>query len=357
MQLPRPRGPISSGVVEALAQPAGPDVDAPDTPDTDTLGVLAERLEPDAVLTDDDLHLALWTLYELHYRGFDDVDGGREWDPDLIRLRAALEEPFEAALRGRAEPHVRATLDAPGDLAERLFDLCAGFEGPPVARYVQREATPAQFRELMVHRSIYHLKESDPASWVIPRVTGRPQAALVELQYDEYGGGRPERLHATMFGDALQGCGLDRSYGAYVDRVPGYTLASNNAMSLFGLHRRLRGAAVGHLGAFEATSSLPCRRYAGGVRRLGLPEVVATYFDEHVEADAVHEQLALRDICGALVATGQAEEADVVLGATVCLLMGQVAGEPLLESWRAGRSSLLPEPTPPHADPLAAVAS
>ncbi len=333
MQLPEARGLLSAGVIDALAGHAALDAEA--------LARAVDNLpEHTDLLTDDDLHLALWVLYELHYRGFDDVDPELEWDPDLIRVRRELERVFEAELRHRAEPHVVRTLTADGDLAQRLFDLTATFEGPAVARYVHREATLEQFLELMVHRSIYHLKESDPHSWVIPRIAGGPKTALVELQYDEYGGGRPERLHATMFGDSLEGCGLERDYGAYVDQVPGYTLAVNNAMSLLGLHRRLRGAAMGHLGAFEATSSIPCRKYAGGVRRLGLPEVVATYFDEHVEADAVHEQLAFRDICAGLVGSGQAEEEDVVLGATICLLMDAVAGEIMLSDWEAGRSTL-----------------
>jgi hypothetical protein len=333
MQLPEARGPLSAGVIDAIAGRAALDVDR-----------LLERVRtlPDDtdLLTDDDLHLALWVLYELHYGGFDGVDPAVEWDPDLLRVRAALEAPFEAALRRRAAPHVDRVTAADGDLAERLFELGGGFEGPSVARFVHREATLEQFVEFMVHRSIYQLKESDPHSWVIPRITGKPKAALVELQYDEYGGGRPERLHATMFGDSMEGAGLDRTYGAYIDRVPGYTLANNNVMSLLGLHRRLRGAAMGHLGAYEATSSIPCRKYAGGVRRLGLPEVVAAYFDEHVEADAVHEQLAFRDICAGLVESGQAEEEDVVLGAVACLLMDAVVGELMLGAWTEGRSTL-----------------
>lgn len=332
MHLPQARGPLSAGLVDAL------------TGSTRELGPLLDRVAdlPDSTdrLTDEDLHLALWILYELHYRGFDGVDADLEWDPELIRLRRALETPFEAELRRRAAPYIDQVLGSDGDLATRLFDLAASFEGPSVARFVHRRATREQFLELMVLRSVYHLKESDPSSWAIPRIDGQPKAALVELQYDEYGAGRPERLHATMFGDALEGCGLDREYGAYLDRVPGHTLASNNAMSLFGLNRRLRGASMGHLGAFEATSSLPCRKFAGGVRRLGLPEVVAEYFDEHIEADAVHEQLAFRDICGGLVTSGQAEEADVVLGATVCLLMDTIVGERLLDAWENGRSAL-----------------
>jgi hypothetical protein len=354
MQLPVARGPLSTGVMDALSGRAGLDADA-----------LLERVDdlfasPD-LLIDDDFHLALWVLYELHYGGFDGVDPEREWDAELLRLRAALEQPLEAELRRRTEPHVAETSSAGGDLAERLFELSAGFEGPPVSKFLHREASLEQFAEFLVHRSIYQLKESDPQSWVVPRITGAPKAALVELLYDEYGGGRADRLHATMYADSMEGAGLDRTYGAYLDRVPGYTLASNNVMSLFGLHRRLRGAAMGHLGAYEATSSLPCRKYAGAARRLGLPEVVAEYFDEHVEADAVHEQLAFRDICQGLVSSGQADERDVVFGAAASLLMDAVAGERMLEEWQAGRSTLHGGPVeilaPRNAEAIEAVAS
>jgi hypothetical protein len=333
MQLPVERGPLSNGVIDALAGRSPLDVDGL----VEIVRNPADDVDP---ITDDDLHLALWVMYELHYLGFEDVADHWEWDPGLLRVRQELESVFETELRRRTSRTVAEAAGADGDIATRLFDLTESFEGPSVARYVQREATLEQFSEFMVHRSIYHLKESDPSSWVIPRITGKPKTALVELQYDEYGAGRPERLHATMFGDALEACGLDRSYGAYIDQVPGYTLASNNAMSFFGLQRHLRAAAMGHLGAFEATSSLPCRRFAGGVRRLGLPEKAAEYFDEHIEADAVHEQLALRNICAELVDQEPALTEDLFFGAAVCLYLDRVAGEQLLDTWQRGATTL-----------------
>lgn len=333
MQLPLERGPLSAGVIDALSGRADLDGDRL----VALVHDLPEHVDP---TTDDDFHVALWVAYELHYLGFEDVAESWEWDPELIRVRRELESVFEAELRRRTADQVRRALEADGDVASRLFDLTEAFDGPSLARFIQREATREQFLEFMVHRSIYHLKESDPSSWVIPRITGKPKAALVELQYDEYGAGRPDRLHATMFGDALEACGLDREYGGYIDQVPGYTLASNNAMSLLGLNRRLRAAAMGHLGAFEATSSLPCRRFAGGIRRLGLDEKAAEYFDEHVEADAVHEQLALRDICAALVDQDPTLLTDVFFGAAVCLSRDVVTAAQMLSAWQRGESTL-----------------
>ncbi|EFC84514.1 hypothetical protein FrEUN1fDRAFT_2304 [Parafrankia sp. EUN1f] len=59
----------------------------------------------------------------------------------------------------------------------------------------------------------------------------------------------------------MRGLGLDARYGAYLDRVPGPTLATLNIASYFGLHRRPRGALVGHLAVFEMTSVEPMAVY------------------------------------------------------------------------------------------------
>lgn len=336
MRLPLERGPLSSSVRRALAE----DVDVDD-------GFTVEQVRdcsapPADLLCDDDFQLALWVLYELHFRGFDDVDPAREWDPGLIRVRRALEERFEEVLRERTRAWVEEALGAADCVPEQIQHVIGAVPGPSLAPYLQRQATREQLVEFMTQRSIYHLKESDPSALVLARVDGPTKAALAELLYDEYGGGRPDRLHATLFARALEGCGLDASYGAHVDLTPGYTLAVNNAMSLFGLNRRLRGAALGHLAAFEATSSLPSRRIASGIRRLGLPDEVVEYFDEHVEADAVHEQVALRSICGTLVDTDPDLHDDVLMGAAVCVDLDAVVAEQMLDTWQHGRSTLRP---------------
>ena len=331
MRPPAPRGPISARVLRCLEEgttlPASPSDATAMTRVQDPLG-------------DDDFHLALWVLYELHFRGFDAVDPAREWDVGLLAHRAELEAVFEDALRCATRDAVADAHESTDDVVEQIRHLIAADDGPDVARYVHREATVAQFRELMMQRSVYTLKEADPSSFVLPRLDGPVKAALAELQYDEYGGGRPERLHATLFARALAGCGLDPTYGAYVDQAPGRTLAVNNAASYFGLHRRLRGAALGHLATFEATSSLPCRRVAAGIRRLELGDAVWDYFDEHVEADAVHEEVALRSICAVAVAAEPELRHDILFGSAACLLLESAAGTALLDSWRAGRSSL-----------------
>jgi hypothetical protein len=110
---------------------------------------------------------------------------------------------------------------------------------------------------------------ADPHTWAIPRLSGASKAALVEIQADEYGGGRVEQMHSELFRATMRGLDLNDSYGAYLEWVPAITLAISNTMSLFGLHRRHLGALLGHLAAFEMTSSAPNYRYSLGLRRLG----------------------------------------------------------------------------------------
>jgi hypothetical protein len=290
-------------------------------------------------LGDDDLHLALYCCYELHYRGFDVVDDRLEWDPRLLTFRRRLEDVFESALLKIAP---RSGPD--GSIPDTLFALAALDDGPSVSRFLQKRATLEQAREFLIHRSAYQLKEADPHSWVIPRLDGPAKAALLEIQFDEYGSGKGDRIHAALYAKSMSAVGLDPTYGAYLDAIPGITLATVNLMSMFGLHRRWRGATVGHLALFEMTSPIPNRRYADGLRRLGQNGDATDFFDEHVVADAVHEMIAAHDLAGAF--EGDADlAADVVFGASALVELDKRWGCYLLDAWESGASSLLTETT------------
>jgi hypothetical protein len=124
--------------------------------------------------------------------------------------------------------------------------------------------------------------------------------------------------------------------------VPAATLATNNLMSLFGLHRRYRGALLGHLAAYEMTSSLPNRAYANGLRRLGGDRDATAFYDEHVEADAVHEQIAAHDLCGSFARAEPALAGQVLYGARCALALDAQWAATLLNPWAEGGSSLRP---------------
>lgn len=322
--LPSARGPASAILLDVLRCAPGTPVPLP----------VPRTADP---LADDDLQLALYLCYELHYGALAGVDDRWEWDPGLLAFRAVLERAFERALHGTvAQP---AAARSVGAALQKL--VASDDDGPSLSRFVEAHATAEQVRELLIHRSAYQLKEADPHSWAIPRLSGSPKAALVEVQVDEYGGGRAERIHALLFAKAMRALQLDSAYGAYLERLPGITLATVNLMSLCGLHRRLRGALVGHLAAFEMTSSLPNRRYGNGLRRLGFGTPDATdFFDEHVEADAVHEQVAAWDLAGGLAAAEPELAPQILWGAAALLALEARWARHLLGAWERSASSL-----------------
>ncbi|MBG6239423.1 hypothetical protein IWX78_002410 [Mycetocola sp. CAN_C7] len=324
------RGPLSSRLLELLRNAPNGD------PGLDAAEALTAATD---LVHDDDIQLTLFVLYGLHYGGVVDTSDEWEWHPSLIALRRTLEAAFEAELR--AVVPVPALPEATSvAVASALFTLTGEDAGPSLSRFVAAKADTGQLAEFLIQRSIYTLKEADPHSWAIPRLSGRAKAALVEIQADEYGGGRPERMHAAIFAGTMRGLGLDDRYGSYVDNVPAITLASLNMMSMFGLNRRLRGAIAGHLAAFEMTSSIPNGLYSRGFKRNGFGSDVTWYFDEHVEADAVHEQIAGRDLAGSLAEDEPALLADILFGAAACLVVDGWAGQHMLDAWTAGESSL-----------------
>ncbi|GAA5112928.1 iron-containing redox enzyme family protein [Alloalcanivorax gelatiniphagus] len=321
MRLPKPRGPLSEWLVSRLSSP-------------DATGTGGSA--PAAGSWDDEC-ISLWTLHELSFRGFEDADDRAEWHPAALEVRHALETALEDRLRARwlasGVPEAGVPALAPGDVPGAVEALVAADDGPSLADFVRRRADRDQALELLRQRSVYHLKESDPSAFVVPRLPVRAKAALMELQYDEYGDGDPNRLHAHLFARGLEAAGLRAEYGAYVDDAIPENLEMNNAGSLFGLHRRLRGAAMGHLAAFEMTSSIPSRKMVQGLERIGLEGPMAAYYDEHVEADAIHEHLALRDICGTLAEDEPEQGPDILFGAWTCLDVEARFATAMLAGW------------------------
>src|SRR3954454_15065799 len=123
--LPPPRGPLSEELIELLLEPAHP---------TGSIGGLFAAASADPVFGED-LQLSLYLLYELHYRGFSEVDERWEWQPQLLGVRATLEGDFEAALREQV-PDSRLAVDSAhlGDEIRRLIDED---DGPQLSTYME----------------------------------------------------------------------------------------------------------------------------------------------------------------------------------------------------------------------------
>ncbi|MFJ3639743.1 iron-containing redox enzyme family protein [Streptomyces sp. NPDC090108] len=337
--VPPPRGELSSRVT-AYLYGSTPSLPGPET---------VARADP----LGDDLQLALHLCYELHYRGFAGVPDDMEWDPALLRLRALLERRFDAALRenrGRS----RSVDDA---FAEVLAEPA---DGTGISHFLLRDGTLKHLREHAVLRSIYQLREADPHLWVIPRLTGRAKAGMMTVQYDEFGCGRAERIHARLYADLMRDLALDPAYGHYLPLVGAEALAAVNLMSLLGLHRARRGALVGHFAALEVTSSPAASRIAAAMRRIGAGAAAIRFYDEHVEADAVHEQVVRREVVGGLLADEPALAAEIVFGVDATVWLEERLAAKVTAAWGTAASALrhplgtngTPQPQPQPLSPL-----
>jgi hypothetical protein len=111
-------------------------------------------------------------------------------------------------------------------------------------------------------------------------------------------------------------------------------------MSLFGLHRRLRGAAIGHFASTEITSPPGSRRMVQALQRMAAPPACVGFYSEHVEADAVHEQVVRIDVVGDLVAREPHLDTDVVFGIRAHAAVENRLADKLIEAWKQGRTSL-----------------
>lgn len=322
--LPWPRGPLSSAVISAFRREPG------------SLGATPPVTGVDA-LTDDDFALALYLCYEVHYRGVSNYHW--EWDPDLLRFRAELEKVFESRLRDET-----ATVEFrfPFDVATALDETIRSSSGPSLSTHLFETGTLDQFREFCVHRSAYQLKEADPHTFGIPRLSGEAKAAMVEIQYDEYGSGDAAGMHSTLFGVTMAALGLDSSYGSYVEVLPGVTLSTVNLLSMFALHRRWRAALVGHLAVFEMTSVEPMGRYSRALERLGIGSDGRRFYDVHVNADKRHGAIARDRMVTGLIRAEPDLAPDLFFGVATLMMLEERFSKHLLDAWASDRSSLVP---------------
>ncbi|TYB56559.1 iron-containing redox enzyme family protein [Nonomuraea sp. PA05] len=293
MRLPAARGPITAGLFARLGgRPVELDPPLVTPP-------------PGTALDDGDLQLALFACYELHARGFDDVDDLWEWQPSLLATRRDLERSLESAL-AHAVPRPPAV--PPSRVRDALAELVAKEETSVLSpAHLQREADLGRFRELLVHRSIHHLKDTSTRV----RLSGDPSA-------ERDAGAEQAGVH--LFRATMTGIGLDDSYGAYLPVVPGITLAVSNVRTLFGLHRRLRGALAGHLAASEPATS--------------------------------PAHLAALGLCAELAAREPSLTGDILYGAACALALERRWAEHVVNRWRLGLSSLDGDPDEVGREPV-----
>src|SRR3546814_11104929 len=104
----------------------------------------------------------------------------------------------------------------------------------------------------------------------------------------EYGHGRPEDVHATLFATTMRELGLDARYGTYVDALPGITLTTGNLTTMFGPHRRRRSALVVLLHVLAISPVGPQLRFPHALQRPGSAEPTTLPHSSHAPPTQPH---------------------------------------------------------------------
>jgi hypothetical protein len=89
-------------------------------------------------------------------------------------------------------------------------------------------------------------------------------------------------------------------------------------------------------------------RYSAALAQHGIPSAARRFYDVHVEADAIHERVALEDMVRGLIDDDPALGGAVVFGARALTEVEGRFTSHLLGAWENGRSSLH-QPLDAHA--------
>ncbi len=267
-----------------------------------------------------------------------------EHDLTLIAVRLELERAFEAQL-ARAVALPEQPPQAPEQLAGWLTDLALQrklpFDGPGIGAYYRDHATLEQLREVVAQRSLFFLKEPDPWTMVIPSLHGEAKAGLIDLILDEYGWGRHDQMHSTVYARLMARLGLQDGYDHYFDQTSWQLLAGLNYQAMLARHRRLCRRMYGYVFLVEADSPGSMRNYLAAYARLGVqdPEVL-TFYELHVDADEGHSDVALNEVIMPVVQAEPEAAAEIARGVLEGRYLHALFSGHLHDRFSAGRSSL-----------------
>ena len=296
---------------------------------------------------EDALRTAHRAMYALHAQSaWSPVDAVRvnEHDVTLAAVLRELERGFERELSRFEVPSDMP--DDPALFGPWLTDLALSRDLPQIPAtgmgpFIRDEITLDQLREIVAQRSLFFLKEPDPWAMVIPSLRGKAKAGLLDLLLDEYGWGRHDHMHSTVYEVLMERLGLDTGYDAYFDRTAWQFLAGMNLQGMYARHRRLCRRMYGYIYLVEADSPDSMRHYLAGWERLGVEDPAVTKFYElHVTADEGHQEVALDELIGPVVADEPDARADIARGVVEGRAVHALFGAHLRASFVAGRSSM-----------------
>lgn len=248
----------------------------------------------------DDAHRSLFQLY-----------ARRIWNAPLSPLPIPVEEALRAVLtnlehgfRGSLDEHRAGAVGQPPsqpvELAAWFNELATGphpDEDPAWPSFVRDEISLAQLKQIVSHRSLFFLREPDPWIYAIPTLTGVAKAGLIDLLLDEYGWGKLEHMHSSVYARLMAALGLEAALDHHELSTPWQFLATQNHQWMLALTPGLSRQLLGTIYLTEAESPAAMSNYLAAWQRLGVTDTEILHFYElHVSADENHRDVALQEV-------------------------------------------------------------
>ncbi len=220
----------------------------------------------------------------------------------LRQTREALEQGFAGYLAARRE-EFGARLSPPSessDLPGWFEELALGdhpAESGQWSGYVSEQASLEQMKRIVAQRSLFFLREPDPWIYAVPTLRGVAKAGLIDLLLDEYGWGKLEHMHSSVYARMMRALRLDDVRDHYELDAGASCLAAMNHQWMCALGSGRSRQLIGVIYLTEASSPDAMRAYLAGWERLGVSDPdVLEFYELHVEADENHRAVALEEV-------------------------------------------------------------
>lgn len=247
----------------------------------------------------EDAHRALYALY-----------ADRVWraprHPRPAFAQAALDVSrgeLEQGLRHHLARRRNGAIGTPPEnveLAEWMQRLALGphpHEDPTWGEFIRESISLEQLKQIVINRSLFFLREPDPWIFAVPKLRGIAKAGLIDLMLDEYGWGKLDHMHSSVYARLMEALELQSEIDHYEAAADWRFLATLNHQWMLGLNPELNNRLLGTIYLTEADSPGAMTNYLAAWARLGIDDPdVLRFYEIHVSADENHRDVALHEV-------------------------------------------------------------
>jgi hypothetical protein len=231
-----------------------------------------------------------------------------------------LEGEFIEHLRSEASARAAAAPVEPSAFVgwyESLKEDGPG-QGDPLFPWLAETASLEQMRWYLLQEAAGEAGFDDLTALTQIKLPTRIKLELARNYWDEMGRGNEKGMHGPM----LERLTVALDIRPTIEGTAWQSLALANAMTAMATRRDYAWHSLGALGIIELTAPARSAAVAAGLKRLGVPTGVRTYFQLHATLDVKHSEAWNAEAIGPAIAEDPARAVAIAEGALIRLSCG-----------------------------------